>query len=70
MPVTGRGHCRHPDPAQIIGALVPLALEPGDDRRVVKPGPPAPLRNADRSRLTNENQLLGIGGAGAVGKPL
>jgi hypothetical protein len=69
-PVTSRGHRGHPDPAQIIGALIPLALEPGDDVWVIKPGPPAPFRNADRSRLTNEDQLLGIRGVGAVGKPL
>jgi hypothetical protein len=64
-PVTCRGHCGHPDPAQIIGAHIPLALEPGDDLWVIEPGPAAPVRNADRSRLTNEDQLLGIRGASA-----
>jgi hypothetical protein len=68
--VTGRGHPTYPDPAQIVGPPIALRLEPGDDRWVLEPGPPAALRNADWSRLSDQHQLLGPRGVGAAGKPV
>lgn len=67
-PMAGGRHSANPDPAQVISALVAFRFETGDDRRVIEPGAPPPLRNPNRSGLTDEDELFATCQVGAAGK--
>ena len=56
-PVPGRGHPGQPGGAEISGPEEAFGFEPGDDSRIVEPGPPQVFGDPDRLRLPDQRHL-------------